>query len=87
MAVLGGAWADGAIHLSRSGVVVVPRGRRSVDVAAGVRSTTTVIATMQSHRDGIGVEAAVPHPGAGRFTLWLTKAPPAAVTVAWLLLD
>ena len=78
---------DGAVHLSRSGRAVVAKGRRSVNVSAGVRSTTSVLATLQTHQDGVAVEAAVPHPAAGNFTLWLNKPAPAAVTVAWLLLD
>jgi hypothetical protein len=78
---------EGAVHLSRSGRAVIPKGRRSMNVTAAVRDTTSVVATLQAHQSGVSIEAAVPHPGQGTFTIWLSKLATAPLPVAWLLID
>ena len=78
---------EGAVHLSRSGRAIIPKGRRSANVSAGVRATSSVLATLQGHQDGVSLEAAVPHPGQGTFTVWLSKPASAPMAVAWMLID
>ena len=78
---------SGAVHLSRSGVAVVNAGSRSVTVAAGVRRTSAVLATLQSRQAGVLVEAAVPDPPSRTLTIWLSRAANRPLRVAWMLLD
>ncbi len=78
---------DGAVRLSRSGVAVVPAGSRSVTVAADVRVTSHVLATVQTRQQGCVIEAAVPAPSTRSFTVYLSRDTRTAVAVAWMLLD
>jgi hypothetical protein len=78
---------SGAVHLSRSGIAVVDTGKRSVTVAAGVRGTSAVLATLQSRQAGVAIEAAVSDPPSRTFTIWLSRATKSPLRVAWMLLD
>ena len=78
---------SGAVHLSRSGIAVVNAGSRSVTVAASVRGTSMLLATLQSRQAGTTIEAAVPEPVSGTFTIWLSRSAKSQLPVAWMVLD
>jgi hypothetical protein len=72
---------------NRSGIATVGSGSKSVTVTlAGVTVSSMVTATVQQ-TEGYFVQAAVP--AAGKFTIYLNKAPvsPATVKVAYLVLN
>jgi hypothetical protein len=77
----------GAVRLSRSGVAVIPAGTRSLTVAAGVRATSNVLATLQTRQPGCALEAVVPAPTTRSFTIYLSQNARSPLRVAWMLLD
>jgi hypothetical protein len=79
---------QGAVSFSRSGRATVPAGTDRVTVsAADVRPGTSILATLQQHRAGISVAAAVPDPTTNTVLLVLTKRVTRDTVVAWLALD
>jgi hypothetical protein len=84
----------GHARFDRSGVVTVPNGAISA-IATTIRGGaplkllggSMVLATLQTRRAGLYVQAAVPDPAKGRITIYLNKKAPGAVNVAWLVLD
>ena len=79
---------QGAVTFSRSGQASVRAGTDRVTVsAADVRPGTTILATLQQHRPGVSVAAAVPDPAANTVLLILTKRVASDTQVAWLALD
>jgi hypothetical protein len=80
--------AQGAVTFSRSGRATVRAGSDRVTVnTADVRPGTSILATLQQHRPGISMAAAVPDPAANTVLLVLTKRVASDTTVAWLALD
>ena len=72
--------------LRRSGRAAVSKGKSSHAVTvSGLTSSNLVIATLQTHRTGVYVAAAVPT--TGRFTLYLNKAVTATTYFAWVVLN
>jgi hypothetical protein len=79
---------QGAVSFSRSGRATVRAGTDRVTVSlVDVRSETSILATLQEHRQGISVAAAVPDPAANTVLLVLTKRVATDTVVAWLALD
>ena len=52
---------------------------------AGVTSASYVIATVQTNKAGVYVRAVVP--AGGKFTIYLSKAPTAAIVVGYLVVN
>jgi hypothetical protein len=80
----------GKARLSRSGKASVKSGSRSVDVTVpgGIASNTVVIATIQTHRTGIGVAGVkLNSPSAGKARIYLTKAVSSATPVGWMAVE
>ena len=79
---------SGKVALSRSGTATVRKGKTSVKVTGtAVDDTTRAIATLQQHRKGVGVAAAVPNATTDTITIYLTAPAPSATKVTWMLLD
>jgi hypothetical protein len=79
---------EGAVRFSRSGRATIPAGTDRVAVtAADVRPGTSILATLQQHRPGISVAAAVPDATANTVLLVLTRRVATDTAVAWLALD
>lgn len=80
---------NGRVAFSRSGMVVVKAGHRTATVRQiGLRPSSRVLATLQQHRAGITVAAAVPTPGPpGRIVIYLNRAVGSDTRVAWFVLD
>ena len=89
--VQGSASIDGTATLGalvlpqRSGVVVIPKGRRIATVSVPVGATSLALATLQRRVPGLRIEAAVPNAAKGRVTLHLNRKAPKAVRAAWLV--
>ena len=70
----------GKVQLSRSGRIGIGTGKSSLVVPmAGVAADSYVIATLQSNRPGVYVQAVVP--SAGKFTIYLNQA---VTTFTWV---
>jgi hypothetical protein len=79
---------QGAVAFSRSGRATVRAGTDRVTVSGvDVRPGTSILATLQQHRPGISVAAAMPDPAANTVLLVLTKRVANDTVVAWLALD
>lgn len=79
---------QGAVAFSRSGRATVREGTDRVTVAtADVRPGTSILATLQEHRAGVSVAAAVPDAATNTVLLVLTKRVTRDTLVAWLAVD
>jgi len=81
---------EGTARFSRSGVAVVPGGRKEVRVTGVLLTAESVVmATMQQYRAGSGVslQAAIPEPAANAFRLRLTAAAPDDTRVGWFIVN
>jgi hypothetical protein len=84
---------DGRVQFHRSGIATIPAGKSSVAVgtAGGVTLAlfpeSRVLATLQTNRAGLFVQAAVPNVSKNTVTIYLNKKAPAATTVAWFVLS
>jgi hypothetical protein len=84
---------DGRVQFHRSGIATIPAGKSSVAVgtAGGVALAlfpeSRVLATLQTNRAGLYVQAAVPSVVKNTITIHLNKKAPAATTVAWFVLS
>jgi hypothetical protein len=77
---------NGRAKFSRSGRTAVSAGKSSkIVLLSGLTSSNLVIATLQTHRTGVYIAAAVPT--TGRFTLYLNKAVTATTYFAWFVLN
>jgi hypothetical protein len=77
---------QGVLELSRSGVATVPSGKTSVVVpAVPLTSSSLVFATIQGHLAGVGVAGVVTNVSGSSLTIYLTKAPSTALSVAWFI--
>jgi len=79
----------GRLHFShRSGLLTIPKGKSSVSTTVhALTSSSMVLATPQTNRSGVYVQAAVASPAADRITIYLNKKVTAATTVAYFVLD
>lgn len=76
----------GKIQLSRSGRVGIGSGKSSLVVTlAGVAAGSYVIATLQSNRPGVYVQAVVP--ATGKFTIYLNKAVTTFTYVGYIVIN
>jgi hypothetical protein len=98
IAVFGGAPLDTSHHglqvagrvafIDRSGTLTVAAGASSVSTAApALTATTTVLATLQTNRPGVWIQAAVASRATGRIPVYLNKKVTAATKVAYLILN
>lgn len=77
---------SGRAKFSRSGRTSIASGKSSkVVLIPGLTSANLVIATLQTHRTGVYVAAAVPT--TGKFTLYLNKTVTATTYFAWFVLN
>ena len=87
----GGAIAlkvSGPAVFSRSGLVTVPTGADAVTkTGVSLTSASLVLAVVQEHAPGFYVQAAVPHVSSHSFTVYLSKAVPAPLKVAWFIVN
>jgi hypothetical protein len=80
--------ADGPVVFSRSGLLTIAAGKSSISKAVPALSATSmVLATLQTNRAGVYIQAAVASPRTGRITIYLNKTMPAATKVAYFVLD
>ena len=78
----------GRAQFSSSGVATVAAAHSSVVVTSWpVTSSSQILATMQTHRAGIHIEAATPDPASGHFTIYLSGTVSAATNIAWFVLN
>jgi len=76
----------GKAQFSRSGVTAILRSHSSVKVTmAGVTKSSYVVATLQTNRAGVYVQAAVPTTGS--FTIYLNKAVTSATKVGYFVIN
>ena len=77
----------GRVGFTRSGVVTVSAGKRSVKkTGIPLAASSLVLATIQQDRVGVYVEAAVPSVAGSYFTIYLNKNVASATRVAWFVL-
>jgi len=73
---------------SRSGRVTIAAGKSSASTTVhALTSSSMVLATLQTNRSGVYVQAAVASPSADRITIYLNKKVTAATKVAYFVLD
>ena len=74
-----------------SGLLNIAAGRSSVSTAVpalrAARPVSTVLATLQTNRAGVYIQAAVANPRTGRITIYLNRRVTAATKVAYFVLD
>jgi hypothetical protein len=79
--------AEGRVSFSRSGLLTIAAGSSSVSTTRPALSPTTmVLATLQTNRAGVYIQAAVASPAAGKITIYLNKKVTAATKVAYFIL-
>jgi hypothetical protein len=76
---------NGRAQFSRSGRVTIPSGTTKVVSVPGVTAASYVIATLQTNRPGVWIQAVAP--GAGKFTIYLNKAVTGATVVGYLVIN
>ena len=77
---------DGRVKFSRSGRTTIASGASSKVVAlAGVTTASYVVATLQTNRAGVWIQAVVP--AAGKFTVYLNKATLGAAVVGYFVIN
>ena len=83
-----GLSTTGRVHFSgRAGVLTIPQGKSSVGTAvSALTATSMVLATLQTNRAGIYVQAAVASLP-GKIAIYLNQAVPKATKVAYFVLD
>ena len=80
--------AEGRVSFSRSGLLTIAAGKSSVSTTRpALNPATMVLATLQSNRAGVYIQAAVASPAAGKITIYLNKKVTAATKVAYFVLD
>ena len=78
----------GKAAFDRSGKLTVLAGQSSVTKSSiSLTSSSLVLATLQSNVAGLYVQGVVTNPGGSAFTVYLSKAPAANVTVAWMAVN
>lgn len=83
-----GLFVDGRVSFKRAGRATIAKGARSVSVKVPALSAKSmVLATLQTNRAGVYIQAAVAKPTLGKITIVLNKSVPAATKVAYFVLD
>ena len=79
----------GRNSFSRSGVATVTAGHSSVNVDGilGLGATSMVLATIQTNRPGVFIQAAVPIAASNRITIYLNRTVLLATKVAYFILN
>jgi hypothetical protein len=78
----------GPVVFSRSGLLAIAANRSSVSKAVPALSATSmVLATLQTNRAGVYIQAAVASPASKKITIYLNKKVTAATKVAYFVLD
>ena len=79
----------GRNSFSRSGLATIAAGSSSVNVngIAGLGATSMVLATIQTNRPGVFIQAAVPIPASNRITIYLNRTVLLATKVAYFILN
>lgn len=78
---------DAAVF-SRSGIITVRVGRSTVTkTGVPLTAASLVLATLQEHKPGIYILAAVPDINADSFTIHLSKAVPSRTKIAWFIVN
>lgn len=79
-------YVSGKARFSRSGVISITSGHRSISkTLSGVTTSSMIIAVAQNVVSGVFVQAAVP--GSGKFTIYLNKTVTATTRVAWFVIN
>ena len=80
---------NGIAAFRRSGLLTIPAGASSGTVfsLAPLSSASLMLATLQQDRAGVWVRSAVPNIAGGSFTIHLSKAVTASITVAWFVVN
>ena len=78
---------DGVATFNRSGVATLTAAAASVVVAVpgGLKTTSHVLATLQTNSGTLGVRAAVPNTSTGKVTVYFTGTAPVGTKVAWFV--
>ncbi len=78
----------GPAAFSRSGIAVVAKNRSSVTIRnLSLSGSSLILATPQSNRAGVWVQAVVPSPKTRSATIYLSKKVTAATNVAWFVVN
>jgi hypothetical protein len=84
-------WAleiDGRVSFTQSGLLTIAAGKSSVSTTRpALNPATMVLATLQSNRAGVYIQAAVASPASGKITIYLNKKVTAATKVAYFVLS
>jgi len=76
-----------AIFPAASGLPTIAKGKSSVSAAIpALIPTTAVLATLQTNRAGVYIQAAVASSASGKITIYLNKKAMAATKVAYFIL-
>ena len=79
---------SGTAAFTRSGVLTVAAGTSSAtQTGVALTSASLVLATMQQDRTGVYVRSAVPNAAGSSFTVHLSKAVSASMSVAWFVVN
>ncbi|HEX2754021.1 MAG TPA: hypothetical protein VHM48_01085 [Candidatus Limnocylindrales bacterium] len=79
-------YVNGKARFSRSGVISITSGHRSITkTLSGVTASSMIIAMAQNLVTGVFVQAAIP--GSGKFTIYLNKTVTATTKVAWFVIN
>jgi hypothetical protein len=84
--------ASGRAGFSRSGLLTIAAGKSSTSatvpaLTAGAPMPSLVLATLQTNRAGVYIQAAVASPGSNKITIYLNKKVTAATKVAYFVLN
>lgn len=79
---------EGRAVFRRSGVLRIGAGARSATkTGIPLTAASLVLATLRQHQPGLHIEAAVPSPAKGSFTIYLNRQARAESQVAWLVVN
>jgi hypothetical protein len=82
-----GLWVQGRVSFTRSGTLTIAARTSSISTAMPALSATSmVLATLQTNRAGVYIQAAVANPATGRITIYLNRRVTAATKVAYFVL-
>jgi len=82
-----GLFVEGRVHFNRTGMLTIAKDKSSVSAAVPALSAqTTVLATLQTNRAGVYIQAALASPASGKITVYLNKKVTAATKVAYFVL-
>jgi len=80
--------AHGPVIFDSAGLLTIAAGKSSISKAVGALSATSmVLATLQTNRSGVYIQAALASRASGKITIYLNKKVTAATKVAYFILD